>query len=331
MRFMMFVTVAGSVLMSPVGARAEDTNALIRPPNAIQEIRVQRSEANPLIVGNPSGVLKRNVNGPSVIRVPSWIKDPMGKYYMYFAHHSGGRIRLAYADNLEGPWHIYEPGTLTLEQAEGFHGHIASPDVHVDEDKQQIRMYFHGQTKQGQKTGVAISTNGIQFAASKAILGEFYFRVFQWKDQFYAFAKNGNSGELYRSGDGVTPFESRGIVLPLMRHAAVMIRGNELLLFYSRSTDAPERILVSTVTLTDDWKDWKVSEPIDVIQPEKDYEGIEYPNEPSKSGAGIRVRQLRDPYIFEEDGRTYLFYSIAGEMGIAMAEIKITMKSDAKQ
>jgi hypothetical protein len=33
------------------------------------------------------------------------------------------------------------------------------------------------------------------------------------------------------------------------------------------------------------------------------------------------VNQLRDPAIFEEDGRTYLLYAVAGESGIAIAEL----------
>ena len=32
-------------------------------------------------------------------------------------------------------------------------------------------------------------------------------------------------------------------------------------------------------------------------------------------------RELRDPCIFREDGRTYLFYIVAGERGIAGAEL----------
>ena len=34
-----------------------------------------------------------------------------------------------------------------------------------------------------------------------------------------------------------------------------------------------------------------------------------------------KVNQLRDPAIFEEDGRIYLIYSVAGENGLAMAEL----------
>jgi len=32
---------------------------------------------------------------------------------------------------------------------------------------------------------------------------------------------------------------------------------------------------------------------------------------------------LRDPAIFEEDGNIYLLYSVAGELGIAIAALKI--------
>jgi hypothetical protein len=34
------------------------------------------------------------------------------------------------------------------------------------------------------------------------------------------------------------------------------------------------------------------------------------------------VNQLRDPAIFEDEGRIYLLYAIAGEQGIAIGELK---------
>ncbi len=60
-----------------------------------------------------------NINGPSIIAVPDWVENPLGKYYLYFAHHRGDSIRLAYADQIAGPWKVYEPGALSL-QASGF-------------------------------------------------------------------------------------------------------------------------------------------------------------------------------------------------------------------
>ena len=40
---------------------------------------------------------------------------PLGGYYLYFAHHKGGFIRLAYANALTGPWKIYESGVLDVK------------------------------------------------------------------------------------------------------------------------------------------------------------------------------------------------------------------------
>lgn len=285
------------------------------------DIQARRCAGNPLISGD-------NVNGPSVIRVPDWIQKPLGRYYMYYGDHAGDRIHLAFADDLEGPWTTYQPGTLTLDDASAFEGHIASPDVHVDHDEQRIRMYFHGKAKgrEGQFTGVAMSSDGIQFTAADDFLGKFYFRVFEYKDFLYAIAKDWNSGwgELYRSADGVSNFESGGRIMRRVRHTALKRVNDTLLVFYSRKGDAPERILYTTINLKKNWRRWKPGVGKEVLRPEMLYEGIQYPNLPSRYGSAVEVQQLRDPCIFEEEGRTFLFYSIAGEMGIAMAELEIS-------
>src|SRR5215831_8994742 len=79
------------------------------------EVRATRFRENPLITLATSPSIGDNANGPTVIRVPSWVEHPLGRYYMYFAHHSGRFIRLAYADSLRGPWTIHEPGVLKVE------------------------------------------------------------------------------------------------------------------------------------------------------------------------------------------------------------------------
>jgi hypothetical protein len=38
------------------------------------------------------------------------------------------------------------------------------------------------------------------------------------------------------------------------------------------------------------------------------------------------VHELRDPAIYEEDGRLYLLYSVAGEQGIAIARLHVTYR-----
>ena len=59
----------------------------------------------------------KNINGASLIKMKTdWIKNPLGKYYLYFAVHSGNYIRLAYSDNVESPYEIYDGSTLKLNQ-----------------------------------------------------------------------------------------------------------------------------------------------------------------------------------------------------------------------
>ena len=86
--------------------------------------------------------LGNNINGPSLIKVPDWIENPLGKYYLYFAHHEGNHIRMAYSDTIDGDWKVYDKGTLKLEESE-CRDHIASPDVHVDNENKRIVMYYH--------------------------------------------------------------------------------------------------------------------------------------------------------------------------------------------
>ena len=124
--------------------------------------------------------------------------------------------------------------------------------------------------------------------------------------------------------DGFTNFEQGPTrFTPAMRHAALLVRGETLLVFYSNAGDCPEHILYAQIDLTQDWFAWQPSDPISVLRPERDYEGVDLPVEPSQRGAiHERVHQLRDPGIFVEDGHTYLLYSIAGEAGLALAEIE---------
>lgn len=75
-------------------------------------MHVIRSSSNPIIRPHMDDRMGDNVNGPSLIRVPDWIAAPLGRYYLYFAHHDGNFIRLAYADDIEGQWTMHRPGVL---------------------------------------------------------------------------------------------------------------------------------------------------------------------------------------------------------------------------
>jgi hypothetical protein len=265
----------------------------------------------------------------------------LGNYYLYFAHHGGTYIRLAYADALTGPWTVYQPGTLQLEHtacavidnpAWAQYKHVASPDVHVDDSAREIRMYFHGpvyasgppKAKESyrQLSLVATSQDGLHFIARSERLGKAYFRVFAWEGAYYALAM---PGVLYRSADGLQGFvKGPRLFTADMRHAAVQVDGTMLLVFYSIVGESPERIVLSTIDLTRPWMEWMASEPIVVLEPERDWEGASLPLRPSVRGAARSpVRELRDPAVFVEADRTYLLYSVAGESGIAIAEVHV--------
>ncbi len=324
-------------------------------------VQVTRLIDEPIITPATSPSIGENIQGPSLIRVPAWISDPLGRYYLYFADHKGTYIRLAYADDLAGPWRVHEPGSLQLADShfpteppavpEGAREkvyaryralgmdpgalphdpvyemtapHIASPDVHVDHERQRIVMYYHGLSGFGlQESRVALSADGINFDAREATLGRTYMRAFAWQGMTYVLAM---PGIFYRSADGLSAFEQGPQLFNKdMRHSAVLRRGNELLVFWTQVGHAPERILLSRIDLSGPWEQWQASDPVEVLRPERSWEGADAPLEPSqRSTAYGRVNQLRDPAIFEEAGRTYLLYAVAGESGIAIAEVNFT-------
>lgn len=312
----------------------------------------------PIITPDTHPSIGDNIQGPSLIRVPDWVENPLGRYYLYFADHKGTYIRLAFADTLTGPWQIHPPGSLHLKDSlfptdpppvpadggaaaqassrasmpgkrshdfntEATTTHIASPDVHVNEDERRIVMYFHGlEDFAKQATRVAVSENGIDFTAKPEILGRTYFRAFRHQGMVYAMAM---PGQFYRSRDGYTGFEEGPRLFnPDMRHAALLIRGDTLNVFWTQVGHAPESVLLSTIDLSKDWSEWRDSEPVEILRPEFPWEGADAPVEPSiRSTAYGFVNQLRDPAIYTEGDDIYLLYAVGGEAGIALARVAL--------
>jgi hypothetical protein len=156
-----------------------------------------------------------NINGPSVIRIPNWIPsleraDPGAVYYMYFAHHVGEYIRLAWAADIEGPWNLYQVadsipledrGVLSLGKDEEItvgngitiNRHVASPEIIIDDENKRIIMYFHAPSnfngeENGQRTFVATSPFGLDFNGNiePVIICNAYVRVFDYQGDLYA-------------------------------------------------------------------------------------------------------------------------------------------------
>ncbi len=297
----------------------------------------QRFATNPLLSVAQSPILEGNVNGPSVIRTPDWLPHRRGQYYMYFAHHQGRNIRLAYADDLQGPWHLHEPGTLPLEATPCFH-HIASPDVHVNEVQRSIDMYYHGPVLRpdewaeddltrrfpylhGQRTLLARSTDGLHFESGTRILGPSYWRYFRFREEGYALAM---PGILYRqTSSSPEDFQEGPLLFGVeYRHFAIDSWQGQLTAYFSRAGDVPERILCTRIDTQGPWSHWTAGSLVEVLRPAMAYEGVHEPLVASARGAIHEpAHQLRDPCIFRQGDQVCLFYAVAGEQGIAGAEL----------
>ena len=342
--------VAAAVLSASAVLPAQD-----EPPG----LRVERLLDRPIITPGLHPSIGANIQGPSLIRVPDWVQNALGSYYLYFADHKGRYIRLAYADDPLGPWSIHPPGSLQIADShflteppevapdvaarlrasqerrgvpmshdglfEATTPHIASPDVHVDDANRRIVMYFHGlDDVSTQVTRVATSPDGIHFEARPERLGRTYLRAFRHDGYTYALSM---PGQLYRSRDPLGGFEEGPLLFnPNMRHAALLKHGDTLLVFWTEVGEVPERIKLSRIDLSGDWMTWQETPGVEVLRPEHDWEGADAPLQPSvRSTAYGHVNQLRDPAIFEDaaNGRTFLLYAVAGESGIAIAEVQL--------
>jgi hypothetical protein len=329
------------------------THSAVSAQTVASSVRVERLGDGPIITPSLHPSIGVNIQGPSVIRVPEWVEGRLGEYYLYFADHKGSYIRLAYADNLEGPWRVHPAGSLQIadsyflaeppevsaaEEArmralptnrghdrfvEATTPHIASPDVHVDEANRRIVMYFHGlEGMSRQLSRVATSSDGIHFDARSEPLGRTYMRAFRHDGYTYIMSM---PGQFYRSRDPLNGFEEGPRLFnPNMRHAALLKRGETLIVFWTQVGDVPEHIMVSTIDLAGDWTEWAETPGVEVLRPGFAWEGADAPLIPSvRSTAYGQVNQLRDPAIYEDpaSGRIFLMYAVAGESGIALAEV----------
>lgn len=291
----------------------------------------QRRDDGPILRAFDERRMGANLSGPSLIRTRDWMAGRKGRYHLYFAHHLGSYIRMAYADHLDGPWQVHAPGVLDIAEMPWIYEHCASPDVHVDDARREIRMYFHAISSPepwespAQTSYVALSSDGLRFAPRDTPLGASYFRVWQGRDAVYALSLD---GWLWRSPDGLRAFDPgprlRGLP-PGTRHLAVLPKGDTVWLAWSVIGDCPERIMAGTLDTRGDWDTWRVENVQDLLRPERAWEGAGLPLLPSRAGITTApAHQLRDPGFFSEGGRDYLLYSVAGESGIAIADFITT-------
>ena len=277
-----------------------------------------------------------NICGPSLIFAPEWLPNRLGNYYLYFAHHRGKYIRLAFSDTLNGPWQIYGPGTLSIEHSAAISDHVASPDVqfnmHVISAEKSIRMYFHGvyAGSNNQLSFVAKSDDGINFEINPDPISNFYMRALPWthedfplRDLWLGMTKG---GVMYLSKNGwsnfiklpVTAFDMQDPMSNApgdVRHVALKFLSNNILsVYFSRIGDAPESILRAEIDLNQPISKWVAGKSELILNPSTEWEGVNLPISNSRSGPARKTGEnaLRDPAIFNHNNRTYLLYSVMG-------------------
>ncbi len=184
----------------------------------------------------------RNINGATMIRLPDWLPreeraHPAAEYYLYFGHHGGRYIRMAWSATPIGPFTLYQVGEgvpmgdrgvldmgdsneleATTNSTYRVGGHISSPEVLVDDENRRFVLYFHGVGRGGigtspQYTMTAVSSNGLEFGDNilPCSPGNAYFRVFHAHGQAYAF---GNGCTLWKAPEGTIGTDDQAIVAP---------------------------------------------------------------------------------------------------------------------
>jgi hypothetical protein len=340
----------------------------VPPPEAIAgptpyAVVVERVGDGPIIhPGMLPPEVGDNINGPSLIRVPDWVENPLGRYYLYFAHHRDDHIRMAYADHPEGPYTHHAGGVLHLDDQTALRNHIASPDVVIDEDSRRIVMFYHGSNLvegEPQMTAAVVSDDGLHFRPlSEGTVERAYLRVFQHQGVWYGFNHQGILGRAEELGarleplgrfigpeitlavdpdrlgePGATPAAERpadGAGRYAIRHVGLDVHDGHLVVYFTFVGHRPERVLATFVPLSGPPETWRARGIVEVLQPETAWEGADLALEFSRGGI-VRgmVRQLRDPHVFREGEQAWLLYSAAGEHALGMARLRYERATDA--
>ena len=277
-----------------------------------------------------------NICNPCIIKVPEWVKDSLGKYYLYYADHRGKYIKFAFSNFIFNNWRSKLDIIININSFNNAINHIASPEIYIDDIKKKFYLltHSHSATHKGQWTYVSESNNGLHFkVVNDKPLAPFYLRVFKYNNFFYGVSKGGNLWktnelirEFYPCQNLFDPSKSNELLHNYegaVRHVGLFVENNILYIFYSKIGDKPERIYFSKLNLEKNDKNWKFNSETELLRPTMDFEGANLPLLKSKPGdTPVAENALRDPYLFKINSNYYLAYCVQGEFGIAIAEIK---------
>lgn len=114
---------------------------------------------------------------PAIVKTEGRVKNPLGKYYLYYAPHKHIAISMAYSDSLDGPWTEYK-GNPVVEGP-------SAPEIRWMEEHRTFFLWGHRKNSQ---TELWTSDDGIHFkydsvsikAASIGTRNATYNRVYEY-------------------------------------------------------------------------------------------------------------------------------------------------------
>lgn len=287
---------------------------------------------------NPKEV--ENINGPCVIQwnLPPIIPFRKKLYLMYFADHWGTYIRVAWSLKPSGSFTripFLRP-LLIRAHFDDRVNHVASPEV--VRQGQKTYLFTHSPIKRldgKQVTFLSRLRLGVFCSKPKQTDLPSYARFFNHVGRLYAITFRADIFEFdiqtlasTRIEVDKKPLLTSDAPVEAVRHPHVVKYLDQLLVFYTRTGDAPERIFVSRMEFKSQ-TNVGFGEPIEVIRPEMNYEGALLPIAPSKKGKSQNPEQsLRDPFVAVFDKDCFLYYAVSGERGIAC--LKIDLKKIVK-
>jgi hypothetical protein len=269
---------------------------------------------------------------PSVITAADHVREPLGRFYLYYApHNAPGGICLAFAESPLGPWTEYDANPIVTRDWPPHYrvGHISSPHVLWVAEESLFFLYFHGEND---TTRLATSADGIHFDYQDAVLTTAmydniseasYARVFRQSipgtdTRFLLMFMGNNQGTrriyLATAHDGrrFTPHREP-LINPPPGTGVTQVgapwylphRGRHFVIFHGDKTKAD----LSNVT-----SDLYIAE-MDPEFRQAAHPGLFY----SRTQAGEDNARVSDPCVFEDGGRRYLYMAVGGRLGQRIA------------
>jgi len=273
----------------------------------------------------------KNINGPTVIEytLPRLLGSKI--YIMYFASHKGRYIRTAWSRSPIGKFRTI-PLVYILPIWNNFSerkDHVASPEVLTINKINYL--FTHSPSRYfapgRQITYISRLYFGLFCFSAKPTKLPSYSRFFYYKDDLYAIT---NGADVFRfTVETLEPVKLEADISKLLipdsediairvRHSQVVQYKDKMLCFFTRVGDSPERIFVAEMKFTSE--EIIFSQPMELLRPETDYEGIKIKAQPSRNGmAKTAQNAIRDPFVAKFGEQYFLYYATSGEKGIACA------------